>query len=74
MKRPAFTVETNTGSNYDANHLMICWAHDHSRWIITFVCSGILITVPAEMIKEIRFSKEGAAYCNECDGPVPVRG
>lgn len=70
-KRPAFTVEMNGGINYDANHLTICW---DNGWVVAFISSGTMERVPVEMIKEIRFSKNGADYCNECDGPIPNRG
>ena len=71
MKRPGFTVETTGGINYDANHLMIC-VHD-GEWVVTLICSGGLTMVPADRIKEIRFSKEGPTYCNECDNPLMER-
>jgi len=66
-----FTVETNVGVNFDANHLAICWDHG---WVISFICSGVLQRIPVDAIKKIRFAEVGADYCNECDGPVPERG
>lgn len=72
MGRPGFTVEKDGGINYDANHLTICW--DHNQWVISFICSGTLERIPAVLIKEIRFSKDGQSFCNECDGRIPERG
>ena len=71
MDRPGFTVEVDGGINYDANHLTICWSK--GRWIVSFICSGVLENVSINLIKEIRFSKKGVTYCNECDGQIPTR-
>lgn len=73
MKRPGFTVEDVIGRNFDANHLMICWDRDHHGWVVSFICSGTLERIPIGGIKEIRFSKDGSTYCNECDNPIPER-
>lgn len=70
MKRPGFTVETNVGVNFDANHLSICW---DCGWVVSFICSGILERIPADGIKEIRFVQEGPDYCSECDGKILER-
>jgi len=74
MLRPGFTVEDVIGRNFDANHLKISWDHDHHGWIVSFICSGTLERIPTDGIKEIRFSKEGPSYCNECDNLIPQRG
>ena len=74
MKRPGFTVEDVIGRNFDANHLTICWDSTFGEYGIFFICSGALEMIPANQIKEIRFSKEGPTYCNECDNPIPERG
>jgi hypothetical protein len=65
MKRPGFTVEKKNGINYDANHLFYAWME--GQWVLSFICSGILISCPIGEVKEIRFSVEGANNCNECD-------
>jgi len=76
MQRPGFTVEDIYGKNFDANHLSIAWDSSkyYKAYVISFICSGALEIIPANLIKEIRFSKEGPSYCNECDNPIPQRG
>ena len=75
MRKPGFTVEDIYGRNFDANHLSISWDSSYNKaYVISFICSGSLEIMPASMIKEIRFSKEGPSYCSECGNPIPERG
>ena len=70
MNRPQFTVETIEGTNYDANHLRYSW-NVTAGWIISFICSGGELEFNIDRIKNVRFKKEGATWCNECDGSLP---
>ncbi len=70
VNRPGFTVEDKRGRNFDANHISYSW---HGGWVVSFICSGVMEILPVDEIQAIRFSKDEAYYCNECDGPVPTR-
>lgn len=72
MQRPHFTVEVKEGMCFDANHIYYSW-NVTAGWVVSFVCSGEERRFDIDRIKEIRFAKSGATYCNECDGPVPER-
>lgn len=70
MKRACFTVQTSDGINRDANHLSIghgVGANGLSISVLTFFCSGSVVSVPADLVKEIRFHAAGATWCDACD-------
>lgn len=71
MIRAGFTIETNDGVRRDANHLAITWAPSPegqgSISMLTFECSGQLVSVPAASVTKVAFYQSDATWCPHCD-------
>ena len=74
MTRPHFTVRTKQGVNYDANHISYGVRNDQQQFIVTFISSGAVITLPADDVREIGVeyhpSNAGWDYCGQCDQSI----
>ncbi len=81
MIRPSITVVMKDDTRYDANHLAIVneprfrQDADTRVWLgegcaLTFVCSGRLMSKPAEQVERIEYHEPGADWCDTCDGPI----
>ena len=65
MKRMAFTIKTKSGSNYDANHICSTYRDGDLHPMISFQCSGRMMTFPCEEVLNIIIGT--ADWCSECD-------
>jgi hypothetical protein len=76
MKRAAILVVAKNGISYDANHLSIYMDHDFSEFesgafsVLTFQCSGRLMTLRADEVERIEWNEASAQWCSECDGSL----
>lgn len=66
MTRPGFIVITKDGNRYGADQLSSCLRQYDLKPMISFICSGQLITKDADQVQEIKY-QEGLPYCPYCD-------
>lgn len=77
MSLPHMTVVQKTkgdGLNpdrYCANHVALVRDPDNGGQVLTFVCSGTMVSIPAHEIDRIEFSHEGRTWCDSCDQRIP---
>lgn len=67
LLRPAFTVVLHDGTRYDANNLTGCWRDGDCKSMLSFICSGKMVVVPADSVKNVVFYPAGVNYCGVCD-------
>lgn len=61
-----FSVTLNDGRSYSANHMSVAFRREYDYPSITFICSGVLMVFPLEMVASVELLK-GVQHCNECD-------
>lgn len=67
-----FSVVRKDGRRYAANHLATVFAEAYRNPVLTFVCSGVAMTIPTDEIERIEFHEGGVQHCNECDQQFPT--
>lgn len=68
--RGGFTVISKS-SKYDANHLTVSRGTD--GWdILSFICSGQLMTIKLSDVEHIEFHQDGIGWCGECDARLDL--
>jgi hypothetical protein len=68
MKRPTFTVVRKNGIREDANHLRVAVLKGVS--VLSYLCSGAEVCIPASEVESVTFYQEGAEWCSECDQSI----
>lgn len=69
LEMASFTVVTKKGVRYGANNLQITLSHSPKSWasVLNFLCSGTLISIPAEEVDHIEWRESGRQHCDMCD-------
>lgn len=67
LEMASFTVVTKSGSRYAANNLQIHLEQPGWRSMLSFICSGAMSTIPADIVERIEWRETGRTYCDQCD-------
>ena len=64
-----FSVVLVNGQRYAANNIQHHFRGNHED-VVSFICSGTLITVPAKEVEHIEIGR-GNQHCDSCDQRFP---
>lgn len=73
--RAEFTVVAKGPSgeiHYDADVIMSTARDGDLHPMVTFVCSGKVMSLPAEDVERVEFIGAMAGWCSKCDQPLPT--
>lgn len=73
VTRPALRVvrkgsegrNLSTQTAYEAQSITLA-THD-GRWVLAFLCSGGLVTIPTGEVERIEMDADGCTFCVSCD-------
>jgi len=71
MDRASLTVVLTNGVRLDAMMVTPTWRDGDNHPMLSFVCSGRMVSYPVEEVQSIALHTGGTAWCGMCEQTLP---